>query len=161
GLLNLVPGAGRAFRPNSEFYNAQDSLSTRVNGQSYFSNSVQLEGIDNNFRTGQLTVLIPPIEAVETVDVSTSDYEAELGRAGGAVTNVTLRSGTNELHGSAFEFNRVSRLAARNVFAQTKAPSTYNLYGFTLGGPIRKNRTFIFGDYQGIKDRRGDVFLAT
>lgn len=161
GLLNLVPGAGRAFRPNSEFYNAQDSLSTRVNGQSYFSNNVQLEGIDNNFRTGQLTVLIPPIEAIETVDVSTSDYEAELGRAGGAVTNVTLRSGTNELHGSVFEFNRVSRLAARNVFAQTKAPSTYNLYGFTLGGPIRKNRTFIFGDYQGIKDRRGDVFLAT
>jgi hypothetical protein len=161
GLLNLVPGAGRAFRPNSEFYNAQDSLSSRVNGQSYFSNNVQLEGIDNNFRTGQLTVVIPPIEAVETVDVSTSNYEAELGRAGGAVTNVTLRSGTNELHGSVFEFNRVSLLAARNVFAQSKAPSTYNLYGFTLGGPIRKNRTFIFGDYQGIKDRRGDVFLAT
>jgi len=160
-VLNLVPGAGRAFRPNSEFYNSQDSLSTRVNGQSYFSNNVQIEGIDDNFRTGQLTALIPPIEAVETVDVSTSNYEAELGRAGGAVTNVTLRSGTNELHGSVFEFNRVSLLAARNVFAQSKAPSTYNMYGFTVGGPIRKNKTFIFGDYQGIKDRRGDVFQAT
>ena len=161
GLLNLTPGVGRAFRPHSEFFNPQDSLSNNVNGQSRLANNVQLEGVDNNQRTGLLTALIPPIEALATVDITTSNYDAELGRAGGAVTNVAFRSGTNELHGSAFEFNRVSKLAARNVFAETKAPTTFNLFGFTLGGPIRRNRTFFFGDYQGTRDRRGDVFRAT
>lgn len=161
GLLNLVPGTIRAFRPHSEFFNAQDSLSTRVNGQSRLSNNVQLEGVDNNHRTGLLTAMIPPIEALQAVDITTSNYEAELGRAGGAVTNVSFRSGTNELHGSAFEFNKVSALGARSFFASRKPVTTYNLYGFTLGGPIRRNKTFIFGDFQGIKDRRGDSHRGT
>src|SRR5262245_31219994 len=160
-LLNLVPGATRAFRPHSEFFNSQDSLSTQVNGQSRLANNVQIEGIDNNHRTGLLTVLIPPIEALSSVDITTSNYEAELGRAGGAVTNVTLRSGNNQLHGSVYEFNRVDKLAARPYFATTKAHSVYNQYGFTLGGPIIKNKTFFFGDYQGIRDRRGDVTRPT
>ena len=160
-LLNLVPGATRAFRPHSEFFNSQDSLSTRVNGQTRLANNVQVEGIDDNHRSGLLTILIPPIEALATVDITTSNYEAELGRAGGAVTNVTLKSGTNSLHGSAFEFNRVDRLAARNVFAQSKAHTVYNQFGFTIGGPIARNRTFFFGDYQSSRDRRGDINSAT
>jgi hypothetical protein len=161
GLLNLVPGVIRSVRIHSEFYNPQDSLSSRVNGQARQANNVQIEGVDNNFRNNRLTVMIPPIEALAAVDITTSNYEAELGRAGGAVTNVTLRSGTNELHGSLFEFNRVSRLAARNVFANTKAPVTYNQFGFTLGGPLVRNRTFWFGDHQGVRDRRGDLTQAT
>src|SRR6266545_4998192 len=160
-LLNLTPGATRAFRPHSEFFNSQDSLSTQVNGQSRLANNVQIEGIDNNHRTGLLTVLIPPIEALSSVDITTSNYEAELGRAGGAVTNVTLRSGSNDLHGSVYAFNRVDKLAARPYFAATKAHSVYNQFGFTLGGPIIKNKTFFFGDYQGIRDRRGDVTRPT
>ncbi len=161
GLVNLVPGATRAFRPHSEFFNSQDSLSTQINGQSRLANNVQLEGIDNNHRTGLLTVLIPPIEAIAAVSISTSNYEAELGRAGGAVVNVSLRSGTNDIHGSVHWVNRVSALAARNFFAASKAPTVYNQYGFTLGGPIRKNKTFIFGDYQGYRDRRGDLTRPT
>src|SRR3989454_2468661 len=160
-LVNLVPGATRAFRPHSEFFNSQDSLATQVNGQSRYANNVQIEGIDNNHRTGLLNVLIPPIEALSSVDITTSNYEAELGRAGGAVTNVTLRSGSNDLHGSVYEFNRVSKLAARNVFAAGKAHTVYKQYGFTLGGPIIRNKTFVFGDYQGIRDRRGDVTRPT
>jgi len=160
-LLNLVPGATRAFRPHSEFFNSQDSLSTQINGQSRLANNVQIEGIDNNHRTGLLSVLIPPIEALSSVDITTSNYEAELGRAGGAVTNVTLRSGTNQIHGSVYEFNRVDKLAARPFLATTKAHTVYNQFGFTLGGPIKKNKTFIFGDYQGIRDRRGDVTRPT
>jgi hypothetical protein len=161
GLLNLVPGVIRSVRVHSEFYNPQDSLSSRVNGQARQANNVQIEGVDNNFRNNRLTVMIPPIEALAAVDITTSNYEAELGRAGGAVTNVTLRSGTNELHGSLFAFNRVSRLAARNVFANSKAPVTYNQFGFTLGGPVARNQTFFFGDYQGVRDRRGDLTQAT
>ncbi len=156
-LVNLVPGATRAHREHSEFFNSQDSLATEVNGQSRYANNVQIEGIDNNHRTGLLQVLIPPIEALSSVDVTTSNYEAELGRAGGAVINATLRSGSNDLHGSVYEYNRVSALAARNFFAASKAHTVYNQFGFTLGGPIVKNNTFFFGDYQGIRDRRGDV----
>src|SRR5215471_13577158 len=155
-LLNLVPGTARAERFHSEFFNSQDSLGTRVNGQSRYANNVQIEGIDDNHRTGLLTVLIPPIEALSSVNVTTSNYDAELGRAGGAVTNVTLRSGTNDLHGSVYEFNRVSKLAARDFFSSTKPPTVYNQFGFTIGGPIRKNKTFFFGDYQGILDHRGN-----
>lgn len=161
GLLNLVPGVRRAFRPHSEFFNSSDTLSSEVNGQNRQMNNLQLEGVDNNHRSGLLQVLIPPIEAIAAVDISTSNYEAELGRASGAVTNVTLKSGTNEIHGSLFHFHRNKVLTARNYFAATRPPQTYNLFGFTLGGPIKKNRTFLFGDYQGVLDRRGDVNIAT
>ena len=150
-LLNLVPGTTRAFRPHSEFFNSQDSLSTQVNGQSRLANNVQLEGIDNNHRTGLLTVLIPPIEALSEVNITTSNYEAELGRAGGAVTNVTLRSGSNQLHGSGYWFNRVDALNARPYFSASKAHTVYNQFGGTIGGPIIKDRTFFFGDYQGFE----------
>jgi outer membrane receptor protein involved in Fe transport len=161
GLIGLVPGAARPFRPHSEFFNSEDSLSTHVNGQSRLLNNVQFEGVDNNHRTGLLTVLIPPIEAIQSVDITTSNYEAELGRAGGAVENVILRSGTNSIHGSVYEFNKVSRLGAKNFFATTKPVTTYNYYGFTVGGPIRKNKTFFFGDFLGVRDRRGDSNLKT
>lgn len=155
GLLNLTPGTTRSFRPHSQFFNSQDSLSTQVNGQSRLANNVQFEGVDNNQRTGLLTVLIPPVEALQTVDMTTSNYEAELGRAGGAVTNIVLKSGTNEFHGSAYWYNRVSALGSRNTFLTRKPRSTYNYYGATLGGPIIRNRTFFFVDYLGIKDRNG------
>ena len=160
-LLNLVPGTTRAFQPHSEFFNSQGSLGTQVNGVSRLGNNVQFEGVDNNHRTGLLNVLIPPIEALETVDVSTSNYEAELGRAGGAVTNIVLRSGTNELHGAAYYFHSNSTLGARETFQPTKPVTTYNYYGFNIGGPIIKNRTFFFGDFLQLKDRRGDGFIAS
>ncbi|HET8546730.1 MAG TPA: TonB-dependent receptor [Bryobacteraceae bacterium] len=161
GLLNLVPGTTRAFRPHSVFFNAQDSLSTQVNGQSRMANNVQLEGIDNNHRTGLLTAIIPPIEALQTVDITTSNYEASLGRAGGAVTNVILRSGTNDLHGSAYWFNRVSRFGARSFFATSKPVTVYNYMGGTVGGPIIRNKMFFFGDYLRINDYRGQSFRFT
>ena len=102
GMLAIVPGASRPFRPHSEFYNSQDSLSSNVNGQERQSNNVQLEGTDNSDNGGNLAFMIPSAEAIETVAVTTSNYDAEFGRAGGAVTNVTLKSGTNDLRGSLF-----------------------------------------------------------
>ena len=154
GLVGLVPGATRPFRPHSEFFNPQDSLSTQVNGQSRLGNNVQLEGIDDNERTGLLQVLIPPAEAIQTVDVTTSNYEAELGRATGAVLNVILKSGTNGLHGQAYWFNRVSALSARAFYDAARGHFVYNYAGGNLGGPIIKNRTFFFGDYLRVMDHR-------
>lgn len=161
GLVNLVPGAARAQRNHSEFFNANDSMQSRVNGQARLANNIQYEGVDNNHRTGLLTVYIPPAEAIQTVDVTTSNYEAELGRAGGAVMNVTLKSGTNNFHGSLYEFNRVSKLAARRTDLTSKPPITYNYFGATAGGAIIKNRTFYFGSYLGIRDRLGKGHRTT
>jgi len=159
GMLITVPGASRPFRPHSEFFNSQDSLSSNVNGQSRLSNNVQLEGIDNNHKTGLLTVLIPSAEALDTVAVSTSNYDAEFGRAGGAVTNVTLKSGTNQLKGSVFVFGNTEATIARNPFSTLSEPpeTKYLQGGFTLGGPIVRNKVFFFGDYVRTIDDSGRI----
>jgi hypothetical protein len=115
-LLNLVPGTTRATFQHSQFFNAASSLQTEVNGQMRQGNNYQIEGIDDNERTGLLQIIVPPIEAIETVDVSTSNFEAELGRASGAVTNVMLKSGTNGFHGAGYEFLKNSDLNARGFF---------------------------------------------
>jgi carboxypeptidase family protein len=151
-LSVLVPGAALPESQHSAFFNPQVSLATRFNGQSRLSDNLQLEGVDDNERTGLLQVLIPPQEAIQTVDVSTSNFEAELGRATGAVTNVVLKSGTNQYRGEVYEFNRVSALAARNFYDAARSHFTYNYFGGLFGGPIRKNRTFFFGDYLRIED---------
>ena len=162
-LLNLVPGTTRGHREHSSFFNSQDSLRTEVNGQSGLANNLEFEGLNDNERTGLLSIYIPPIEAIQTVDVTTSNYDAELGRANGAVTNVILKSGTNEFHGAAYEINRISALAAKPFFQTTapKAPSTYNYYGANVGGPIIKNKTFFFGDFLRINDHQGQFFNGT
>ncbi len=127
--MATVPGASRPYKPHSEFFNSQDSLSSEVNGQSRMANNVQIEGLDNNQRTGLLTVLIPPAEAIDAVSVTTSNYDAEFGRAAGAVTSVTLKSGTNQLRGSAFWFGNTEKTnaaPASTYFStvHTKAPTT-------------------------------------
>ena len=163
GMMAAVPGSSRPYKPHSEFFNSQDSLSSEINGQSRLANNVLIEGLDNNQRTGLLTVLIPPAEAIDTVSISTSNYDAEFGRAAGAVTSVTLKSGTNTLRGSAFWFGNTeatNALPASTYFSavRTKPPSTYNQFGFTIGGPIKKNKFFFFGDYQRTNDRLGTAY---
>ncbi len=161
GMLLTVPGATRPHRPHSEFFNPQDSLATEVNGQSRLGNNVQLEGIDDNHKTGLLTVLIPSAEAIETVNVTTSNYDAEFGRAGGAITNVTLRSGTNQFKGSVFLFGNTEATNAKGYYSHANPDTKYLQSGFTFGGPIRRNRLFFFGDYQHTLDDSGRTTRAT
>jgi hypothetical protein len=151
-LSILVPGATKPESQHSTFFNAQVSYATRFNGQSRLANNLELEGVDDNERTGLLQVLIPPQEAIQTVDISKSNYDAELGRSTGGAVNLILKSGGNEFHGSAYEYNRVSALSARSYFDAARGHFTYNYFGGTIGGPIRRNRTFFFGDYLRIDD---------
>lgn len=155
-LLNLVPGTTRASFQHSQFFNAASSLQTQVNGQLRQGNNYQLEGIDNNERTGLLQILVPPIEAIQTVDVSTSNFEAELGRASGAVTNVMLKSGGNQIHGGLYEFFQNSELNARSFFQTAVGASHYNYFGGNVGGPIVKNKLFYFGDILRISDHQAN-----
>jgi len=155
--LNLVPGTTRATFQHSQFFNASSSLQTEVNGQLRQGNNYQIEGIDDNERTGLLQILIPPLEAIQTVDVSTSNFEAELGRASGAVTNVILKSGTNNYHGSLYEFHRNSYFNARNFFEPFVGHLTYNYVGGNIGGPIKKNKLFFFADYLKVLDHEANT----
>src|SRR5665213_2737169 len=146
-LLNLVPGTAPATFQHSQFFNAQSSLQTQANGLPREGNLYQIEGIDDDERTGLLQIIIPPAEAIQSVDISTNNFEAELGRATGAVTNVILKSGTNSFHGSAFEFLQNSAVNARSYFGGPLGHLAYNYYGAAIGGPIKKDKLFFFGDY--------------
>src|ERR1700681_38334 len=156
-LLNLVPGTTPASFQHSQFFNAASSWQTEVNGQMRMGNSYQIEGIDDNERTGLLQILVPPIEAIQTVDVSTSNHSAELGRAAGAVTNVILKSGTNQFHGGAYEFLRNNAFNARNFFDTSVGHLAYNYFGGNIGGPIKKNKLFFFADYLLVKDHQANA----
>jgi hypothetical protein len=146
-LLDLVPGTTPHTEQHSQFFNASDSLQTQVNGTPRVGNNYQIEGIDDNERTGVLQILVPPLEAIQTVDISTSNHSVDLGRSTGAVTNVILKSGTNQFHGSLYEFLQNNAFDARNFFQPTVSAVHYNYYGGTIGGPIKKNKLFFFSDF--------------
>ena len=110
-------------------------------------NNFLIEGTDDNERTGLLQIMVPPIEAIQTVDVVTSNFDPELGRATGAVTNVILKSGGNTLHGAAYEFLQNSDLDARSFFNPSVPHIAYNYVGGNIGGAIKKNKLFFFGDW--------------
>jgi hypothetical protein len=160
-LLITVPGATRPHREHSAFFNSQDSLSTEVNGQSRLANNTMIEGVDDNQKTGLLQVIIPAADALETVSVTTSNYDAEFGRSGGAITNVTLKSGTNTLKGSGFFFGNNQKTSAGDYFSHLKAPTKFVNGGLTLGGPIVRNKLFFFGDYQRTIDNAGYIVRTT
>ncbi|HEY6376607.1 MAG TPA: TonB-dependent receptor, partial [Edaphobacter sp.] len=151
-LLNLVPGTSPATFQHSQFFNAQSSLQTQVNGMPRQSNLYQIEGIDDDERTGLLQIIIPSAEAIQSVDISTNNFSAELGRAMGAVTNVVLKSGTNAFHGSVFYFIQNSAANARSYFSGPLGHLSYNNVGGAIGGPILKDKLFFFGDYTHTSD---------
>ncbi len=160
-LLNLVPGTAPATEQHSQFFNAASSLQTEVNGQPRQANNYQVEGIDDNERTGLLQILIPPTEAIQAVDVSTNNFDAELGRAAGGVTNVILKSGSNQFHGAAYEFLQNSDLDARTFFNASTGHVAYNYFGGDIGGPIKKNKLFFFADYLKVLDHEANTSLVT
>jgi hypothetical protein len=152
-LLNTVPGMTPATFQHSQFFNAASSLQTEANGMPRMGNLYQIEGIDDDERTGLLQIIIPPVDAIQSVDISTNNFEAELGRAIGGVTNVTLKSGSNAFHGTAFEFIQNSAVNAKSYFNPGPLGHlAYNYYGGSIGGPIIKNKLFFFGDYLGTSD---------
>lgn len=148
-------------RPGSELFS---------NGNREGSNNFLYDGVDNNERLTLSIVLRPAVEAVKEFKVQTNLYNADLGRNSGAVVDVITKSGTNELHGSAFEFLRNSAMDARDFFNQG-APSPafrFNQFGFSLGGPVflpsvysGKNRTFFFADYEGFRRTSLRTLTAT
>jgi Carboxypeptidase regulatory-like domain/TonB dependent receptor len=160
-LLTLVPGVGPPVFQHSQFFNAASSIQSEVNGQPRQGNSFQIEGIDDDERTGLLQILIPPVQAIDTVDVATANYDAELGRAIGTVTNVIINSGTNQFHGLATEYVQNSEFDARAYFNKGVGHLVYNYFGGALGGPIKKNKLFFYGDFFRSTDHEANSNILT
>ena len=142
-------------RPPSEIFS---------NGNREGANNFLYDGVDNNDRLTLSIVLRPAIEAVREFKVQTNLYSADLGRNSGAIVDVVTKSGSNELHGSAFEFLRNSAMDARNYY-NTKStpfpPFRFNQFGAAVGGPVARNRTFFFADYEGFRRISLNSFLAS
>src|SRR5689334_5587264 len=128
-----------------------------------YANNFMIDGMDNNERAIGTMVLRPSMDALAEFRVQTNLYSAELGRTAGGVVNLITKSGTNELHGSLFEFLRNEDLDAKNYFAPAgPAPmDRQNQYGGSIGGPIRKNRVFFFADYEQFRYNLGQIFTST
>jgi hypothetical protein len=142
------------------FENERANEAVSVNGLRVSNNNFLLNGVDNNeFGLGGVIVLPPP-DAIQEFRTEENSMSAEFGR-GGAAVNVVLKSGANKAHGGVYEFIRNDKLDAVNYFNQGQQPFKRNQFGAFLGGPIRKNRTFIFGDYEGSRLRESNPFLST
>jgi len=157
-LLNTVPGMAPVVFNNSQFYNANNDLSVNANGQSSYVNLYQIEGIDDDQRTGIHIILVPPAAAIQNVDITTNNFEAEFGRAVGTVVNVTLKSGTNQFHGSVFQNMENNGVNARSYFATgPNGRLVYNYTGASIGGPVLRNRLFFFGDFLRVSDHESST----
>jgi outer membrane receptor protein involved in Fe transport len=131
-----------------------------ANGARGSFNSFMIDGIDDRDQSVGTIKVFPNLEAIQGFQVQTGNYDAQFA-SGGAVVNVITRSGSNELHGSAFEFLRNSALDARQYFDARKPQFQLNQFGVAIGGPIRKNRTFFFFDYQGLRIHTAATSILT
>lgn len=167
-LGSLVPGATEGAPGNSIVRDRQGGVALTVNGQRAEYNNYTLDGVDNNETLFGVAVVVPSIDAIQEFKVQTANYSAEFGRGSGANVNVAIKSGTNDIHGTAFEFLRNDVFDARNPFAPAKNPLRRNQFGFSVGGPVilprfgeggravinGRDRTFFFANYEGLRERR-------
>ncbi len=172
--INNLPLNGRNFTFLAQLSAGvtQDQQDTRglgasgsfsANGERPSQNNYLLDGIDNNsnlvdFLNGSAFAVRPPVDAIAEFKVQTNNYSAEFGRSAGAILNASIKSGTNQYHGNAWEFLRNDKLDAANFFENAggipKGAYRQNQFGFTFGGPIKKDKLFFFGDYEGTRIRQ-------
>jgi len=159
-LLNLVPGATPVQFQNAEIDTPGRSLRTWVNGVQPNSNTTRVDGaVSVNVWLPHHAGYIQPVETIETVNIATNNFDADIGMAAGAAQTVVTKSGTNEFHGSGFEFYTGDKLNANSFFnnanALVRPPQTRHTYGGTLGGRIIRDKLFFFASYENFRDRRG------
>jgi len=166
-LATLTPGTTQETNPNS-FFNggpsseasARGSFSLSVGGSRANSTDWLLDGNDNNELTSGAIAILSSIDSIQEFKVLTYNYSAEWGTRGGPTVLVTTKSGTDQFHGSLFEFFRNTDLDARSFFATSTEKFNLNQFGFSLGGPIKKNKTFFFADFEQKDQRHGIPFTG-
>jgi len=161
-LLPLVPGAvfGALFIPPNQ--NPQRGRPVDVNGQHFSGGAFQLDGAENRDPLEGIIVINPTLDSVKEMNVTTQGYNAEFGQATAGVVTVQTKSGSNGWHGDAFGYRRSGWGQADNPFAPAGVPPLkYEIFGGSLGGPIVKNKLFLFGDYQGTRSSMGANVLLS
>jgi Carboxypeptidase regulatory-like domain len=126
-----------------------------INGQREFANNFIVNGSDAEEDVNMGAAIVPNLDSIAEFRILTNNFDAEYGEFSGGQINVVTKSGTNEFHGNLFEFVRTTDLDARNYFSPTRGAFDQNQFGGTFGGPIRKNKIFFFGDYQGTRSTQG------
>jgi carboxypeptidase family protein/TonB-dependent receptor-like protein len=169
-FILLTPGTQQLGWQHAASENPQGSTQTMVNGQHFSGTQYQLDGTENRDPILGIIVVNPNFEAIAETKITSQNYDAEFGQAMAGVVSVQTKSGTNSLHGSAFEFHQDDRTQSANPFTQTQPdpltgrliPKTNrNQFGGSLGGPLVKDRVFWFGDYQGTRSDVGGSRLLT
>jgi outer membrane receptor protein involved in Fe transport len=169
-LILLTPGTVQQQWGHAASENPQGSTQTSVNGQTFSGTGFQLDGTDNRDPILGIIVINPNFEAIGETKITSQNYDAEFGQAIAGIATVQTKSGTNQLHGSVFDYRRSDALQARNPFSQKlvdkitgrAVPATLrNQFGGSIGGPIIKDKLFIFGDYQGVRSRIGGTKLLS
>jgi hypothetical protein len=151
---------GTGVAPAEPGSRVETSYGFSANGARALQNNFLLDGIDNNANLGDVLngaayVVQPAVDAIAEFKVETNAYSAEFGRGNGAIMNAVIKSGTNQIHGDVWEFLRNEKLDASNRFdIDGQQPYKQNQFGFTLGGPMVKNKLFFFGDYEGLRIRQ-------
>src|SRR6266542_2384935 len=168
-LTRTIPGVVRG-NPGSNIDGAgslawRASASFSANGQRPRDNNYMLDGVDNNETWLQTVVIFPSVDALDEFKLQTSTYSAEFGRSLGGVVNLQIKSGSNARHGSLFEFLRNDACDANNYFnnraGRPKPDFSQHQFGGTSGGPIVRDKTFYFFDYQGYRVKQGATYLST
>src|SRR5436305_3231087 len=155
-LAQLAAGVSPA-EPGSR---TETSYGFSSSGARALQNNYLLDGVDNNANLGDVLngsayVIQPSVDAIGEFKVQTNSYSAEFGRGNGAILNAVIKSGTNAFHGNVYEFFRNDKLDGRNAFDFLgRQPYQQNQFGATFGGPIIKDRTFFFVDYEGLRIRQ-------
>jgi len=158
-LINLVPGATPGVFQNAIADTPERALSTNINGTNRNNNNTRVDGAADVFVwLPHHTVYVPPAETIQEVNVSTNNFDPEQGMTGGAAVTVITKSGTNQFHGTLFEYHQDQVLRARQYFetpavSPRKGKSILNDFGGTFGGPIKKDKLFFFGSYNGTYER--------
>ncbi|HKG21330.1 MAG TPA: carboxypeptidase-like regulatory domain-containing protein, partial [Blastocatellia bacterium] len=169
-FILLTPGTQQLQWQHAASENPQGSTQIMVNGQHFSGTGYQLDGTENRDPILGIIVINPNFEAIGETKITSQNYDAEFGQAIAGVVSVQTKSGTNDIHGSIFEFRQNDVLQARNPFTQFQAdpisgnlipPSLKNQFGGSIGGPILKDRLFYFGDYQGTRSKIGGSRLLT
>src|SRR5450755_3755082 len=166
-LATLTAGVTQETNPGSFFnggpsseVSARGTFSLSVGGSRPNSTDWLFDGIDNNELTAGGIAILPSIDAIQEFKVLTYNYSAQFGTRAGPTVLVTSKSGTNQLHGTLFEFLRNTDLDARSFFAADTEKFNLNQFGAALGGPIRKDKTFLFADYEQKYQRHGIPFTG-
>ncbi len=157
-LFKTLPGFTPPADAHSIPSNPSRALVFNVNGASRSSNNTRIDGVSTtNIWLPHVAAYVPALESLETVNVVTNSFDAEQGLAGGSAINVQIKSGTNSVKGSAFEYYTNEQMRERNYFTPPLTPKgnwAYHQYGGTLGGPIVHNKLFYFASYEGTRDKQ-------